>query len=138
MGHLALVTTTAPTSRTDTRLVKLCRQYLALLRILDDLRAKRDRAQALASAVLHDRPHDPDAAALWSRCWQTTPACLLARGVEDNERKRADLLAEIIATPARTEAGMRARMQVWRTVHDPDDADRLLDSAMADIRMRRA
>jgi hypothetical protein len=138
MTALRLVTTTAPASRTDTRLLKVCRQYLALMAHIQTLRDKRDRAQALAAAVLHDPPTDHDAAALWSRLWQTTPACFLARGVEDNERRLDGLLTEIVQTPARTEAGIRARLQVWRTVLSADDADLLLDSLMADIRRRRA
>jgi hypothetical protein len=140
MGHLALVTPTAApirTSRTDTRLLKICRQYLLLLQHQASLREKHATAQAVAAQVLRDRPEDPLASALWVRLWDATTAAALSRGVAHNERRLAELLTEIAETPAKTEAGLRARLQVWRTVLAADDADRLLDGIVADFTRKR-
>jgi hypothetical protein len=138
-AHLALVPTSAPkpVPTTDTRLLRVCRQYLALLPHLARLREAHAAAETVAAAVLRDLPADPEAAALWRQCWYTTPASHLSRGVENNERRLAELLDEITSTPAKTEAGLRARLQVWRTVHAADTADLLLDSIMADCRSKR-
>jgi hypothetical protein len=139
MGHLVLVTTAAPKSAptTDTRLLKLCRQYLLGHQHLAHLRDKAATARNVAAAVLRDPPGDPEAAALWRQCWDATPAGQMTRGVEWNEKKLGELLAEISETPARTEAGLRARLQVWRTVIAADHADRMLDSIISDCRSRR-
>lgn len=137
MAHLTLVTSSTKPAKTDARLVKACGQYLLLLTHLADLREKHARAVVLAGKILRDQPTDPEAAELWRRCWATTPASYLGRGVEHSERKLAELLTEIIQTPAQTEAGFRARMQVWRTILAADDADHLLDSIAADFRKRR-
>lgn len=140
MGHLTLVTSSTPirTSRTDTRLLKICRQYLLGHQHLNRLRAEQAKAQKIAAAVLRDRPDDGEAAALWQACWDTTPAGAMARGVAWNEKQQAKLLSEISETPARTEAGLRARLQVWRSVLAVDDADRLLDAIVADTSKRKA
>jgi hypothetical protein len=138
MAHLALVTSSTPkVSTTDTRLLKACRQYLAGHAHLADLRQRHVAAMALAASVLRKRPADPAASDLWLRLWQTTPAHYLTHGVACSEKRQAALLAEIAETPARTEAGLRARLQVWRTVLAADEADRLLDSVIADCRSRR-
>lgn len=138
MAHLTLVASSTPKHpKTDTRLIKVCGQYLLLLTHLADLRKKHARAVVLTGKILRDQPTDPEAADLWRRCWNTTPASYLGRGVEYNERKLAELLTEIVQTPAHTEAGFRARMQVWRTILAADDADLLLDSIAADFRKRR-
>jgi hypothetical protein len=95
-------------------------------------------ALVMAKQVLRDRPTDPEAAALWKQCWDAIPAGYLSHGIQHEERKLTELLAEIIATPAQTEGGVRARMQVWRCILAADDADALLDSIVADCRKRRA
>lgn len=137
MAHLTLVTTKPQSHpKTDTRLLKMCARYLQLLGHLRELREKHRKALALAETILRDPPADPDAADLWKKCWNTTPACHLGRGVESNERTLAELLDEITTTPAQTEVGFRARMQVWRTVLAVDDADRLLDAIAADFKRR--
>lgn len=123
---------------TDTRLLALCRRYLVELKHLAALQDKAESAQTLADAVLRDRPDDPQALDLWRKCWGATPASYLTRGVQHSEERLADLLEEIISRPALTEAGVRARLQVWRTVHDADHADRLLDSIMVDWPRRRS
>lgn len=137
MPHLSLVPT-IPHKRqtTDGRLLKTCRQYLLTLRHLQELRAAQIEAQAVADIVLRDRPDDPVAAALWAELWDTR-AAPLSRKIEYHTCQLAELLSRIIATPATTDDGVRARLEVWRTVHDADDADRLIDSVMADFRTRR-
>lgn len=137
MTHLTLVTSSNKPAKTDTRLLKLCARYLQLLGHLRELREKHRTALALAETILRDKPTDPDAADLWKKCWNTTPACHLGRGVESNERTLAELIDEITTTPAQTEAGFRARLHVWRTILAADDADRMLDSIAADFKRRR-
>ena len=138
MAHLALVPTVPkPAPTTDTRLLKLWRQYLASHAYLAELRQQHVAAMAIAASVLRKRPADPAASDLWAKLWQTTPAYFLTHGIACSEKRQAALLAEIAETPARTEAGLRARMQVWRTVLAADDADRLLDAIVADCRSRR-
>lgn len=138
MAHLTLVTTKPQSHpKTDTRLLKLCARYLQLLGHQRELREKHRKALALAEKILRDKPADTEAADLWRKCWHTTPAHHLGCGVESNERKLAELIDEITTTPAQTEAGVRARLHVWRTILGADDADRLLDSIAADFRRRR-
>jgi hypothetical protein len=136
---LALVSDTTVTrpSRTDTKLLKICRQYLLRRQHLSKLRMSHGKALSMAKKVLRDRPTDEAAAALWQQCWEAIPAGYLCKGIEHEERKLTELLAEIIATPAQTEGGVRARMQVWRTILAADDADTLLDSIVADLSHRR-
>ena len=139
MAHLALVTTTAPkpAPTTDTRLLKACRQYQLEAVNLRRLQDMLTTARRIAEVVLRDPPDDPDAAALWRQCWESTPASHLSRGVGYSEKRLEKLLTEIAETPARTEAGLRARMQVWRMVLAADDADRMLDSIISDCCARR-
>jgi hypothetical protein len=138
MGHLSLVTA-APRSRPtrDAQLLKTVRRYLLLIDHLHQKRSWHREAHALAMSVLAEHPDDPEAAALWDRLYANTPAFLFGRGIQYDERRLAELLDQIIAMPAKSEAGVRAKLSVWRTVLAPDDADRLLDSALADTRMRR-
>lgn len=142
MGHLSLVTPTAApnrTSRTDTRLLKICRQYLLGHQHLAKLRASQQAAETLTQAVLREPDEtNPDAVALWRDLYSNTDAAKFSNGIAWEEKRLTKLLAEISETPAKTEAGLRARLQVWRAVLAADDADRLLDAIVADARQRRA
>lgn len=139
--HLAIVTNSTPirTSRTDSRLLKACRQYLLGHQHLAKLRASQQAAEHLAQAVLREPDvTNPDAVALWRDLYQQTNAAKFRNGIAWEEKRLAKLLAEISEIPARTEAGLRARLQVWRTVIAADDADALLDNIISDTRKRRA
>jgi hypothetical protein len=139
--QLAIVTNLTPTrtSRTDTRLLKICRQYLLQSQHLAKLRTSQQAAETLAQAVLR-KPDDsdPEALALWRDLYSNTNAARYAGGIEWGERRLAMLLTEISETPACTERGLRARLEVFRAVLAQDDADRLLDAIVADTRKRRA
>jgi hypothetical protein len=121
----------------DRRLVRLAAQYLSTRSEAADM---GDRAAVLeilsvsSFAWREDAPDAPgdrsrltDAARVWCRG-------LRLRVVQD---LLVELLEQIVATQATGEAGVRGKLSVWRTLADPEDADRLLDSAMRDFRAQR-
>ena len=63
--------------------------------------------------------------------------CLEEMGTGDDARF-TELLAEIVQLPARTEAGFRARLYIWRLIDDAEDAELLLQAITADFGRRRA
>jgi hypothetical protein len=119
------------------RLVSLTACYLTNRATIAELRDRLTSVDALAKSVLGDRPEDPAAAALWDRLCAASGVWQIGARIEVEIKWQARLLQKIAATPARADDGIRGKLAVWRVLHDPDEADLLLDSIMEDCRQQR-